>query len=145
MEKLLKERDKYIDEMDVLFERAFAKSVEAKKAERDYVVKQFSKYGIEVGINGTHVKYKKTGEIGVLQWCVSSVDTLGDLYNNCIRAKYRDRTTLADGLRYCEVDFYPLTKKGVPGARKTKDTSYRYNKTIGQFMEYFEVVKENDV
>ena len=145
MKKLLEERDKYIEERDALFERAFAKSREAQRAERDYVVEQFSKYGVEVGINGTHVKYRKTGEIGVLQWSIPSINSFGDIYHNCTMAKYKDRTTLADGLRYCEVDFYPLTKKGVPGARKTKDTSYRYNKTIEQFMEYFEVVKENDV
>lgn len=145
IDTLLKDRDKLIDEMNTYFKQALELNDKARDLEKQFIKLTFHKYGIELGAGGTHVRYKKTGEIGTLQWVTQPFYRMGDIYENAVNVKHRLQTTLAKGIKYYGLDFYPLTKSGKEGTRCTNDTSYRFNDTIEQFIKNFEVVEGIDI
>ncbi len=132
-ENLIK-RDEKRKEVDDLYKQLSEAHYEAMKAERSYIEDELIKHGIAVGL--TRVKYKATGEIGVIKIVsaggTSQVGMISGLFG-------RSFTSLANNLHYYEAEFRPLTKRGEPSERASKTRTYRNTGTIDNFASYFEV------
>lgn len=133
--ELLTKRDEKMVEVKEFYDKLSKAHYDAKMMERDYIESRFLKYGIKVGT--THVRYKATGEVGVIKLKNECSATQLGMKSNFFGRPY---TSLADNLCYYGAEFYLLTKKGEISERLSKDRGYRHSGSIENFISYFEPI-----